>query len=319
MKKAIIAECCQNHNGNLEILKDMVWAAAEAGADYVKIQDINSNELTKRERFEQGIVEAGIKKAIKRPYQPEYERLKKLDLDEKVYSWFIDECKRAGVYPLTTVFTRGNVEQFAKFGWKFIKIASYDCASIPLLRDVKGRFDHIFVSTGATFDYEIEEAAKTLSDTSFSFLHCVTIYPTPLSELHLSRMEFLRCFTPSVGFSDHSLTERDGIKASVVALYLGADVIERHFTILKPWETKDGPVSITPDQLKALSVLAHAKPEIQKDWIDENVGDFSMMIGQKHRELSREELLNRDYYRGRFATHVPGGEVIYNWEDRDLI
>jgi N,N'-diacetyllegionaminate synthase len=122
-----------------------------------------------------------------------------------------------------------------------------------------------------------------------------------------------------VGFSDHSLTERDGIKASVVALYLGADVIERHFTILKPWETKDGPVSITPDQLKALSVLAHAKPEIQKDWIDENVGDFSMMIGQKHRELSREELLNRDYYRGRFATHVPGGEVIYNWEDRDLI
>ena len=63
----VIAECCQNHKGDLSILKDMIWAAAEAGADYVKIQSMLADELTYRERFEEGIYENGVQEAIKRP------------------------------------------------------------------------------------------------------------------------------------------------------------------------------------------------------------------------------------------------------------
>ena len=77
----LIAECCQNHNGSREILKRMVHAAAESGADYAKIQALRSTELSKRERFENGVTDKdGIMRAIKRPYEAERERLAKLDL-----------------------------------------------------------------------------------------------------------------------------------------------------------------------------------------------------------------------------------------------
>jgi len=314
-KKIVIAECCQNHNGDLRILKDMIWSAADADADYVKIQTIFADDLSFRKRFEEGCEEKGVRKSIKRPFKPEYERLKKLELDRDAHRWFIEECGKARVKPLTTVFSRGRVREVAKLGWKDIKIASYDCASFPLLEDVKMDFEHLFISTGATFDRELELAARILAGKSFSFLHCVTVYPTPLSELHLARMEFLRRFTPSVGFSDHTLTKRDGIRASAVALHLGADVVERHFTILNPESTKDGAVSMGPEELKILCNLAHGSPEDLEEWVKANVGEFGEMIGQGTRDLSHEELLNRDYYRGRFATHQPGGKVVYNFDE----
>src|SRR5690606_41030573 len=80
MRPILIAECCQNHNGDMEILKRMIHAAAENGADYVKLQSIRSRELTHRERFDEGVIENGVVKVIKRPYKPELERLSKLDL-----------------------------------------------------------------------------------------------------------------------------------------------------------------------------------------------------------------------------------------------
>jgi N,N'-diacetyllegionaminate synthase len=135
--------------------------------------------------------------------------------------------------------------------------------------------------------------------------------------MHLARFDYLRQFTPSVGFSDHSLVSRDGIKASAVALLLGADVVERHFTVLRPDETRDGPVSINPEQLTELAELSNMSNEDLKDWVDREVGDYSMMIGSARRELSETELLNRDYYRGRFASEV-NGEVIYNWDERSI-
>ena len=89
-----------------------------------------------------------------------------------------------------------------------------------------------------------------LSDVNFSLLHCVTIYPTQLKQFHLSRMQILKKMADSIGFSDHSLVVRDGIRGSLCAIYLGAEIIERHFTVLKADETKDGPVSINKKHLK---------------------------------------------------------------------
>ena len=313
----IIAEFCQNHKGDRQILKDMVWAAAEAGADYAKIQSIRADELTRRDRFEEGHTEDGVVRTIKRPYQPEYDRLKPLDLDEEAHTWFVEECRRAGIRPLTTAFTRAAIPFVATLDWNEIKVASYDCASFPMLRELRQRFRHIYVSTGSMYDREIEEAAQVLAGGEFTLLHCVTIYPTPLDEMHLARMNYLRRFTDSVGFSDHSLVARDGIKASIAAFALGADVVERHFTILPAEATKDGPVSITPALLAELVELSKTPADDLANYVRREIPEANSMIGCEHRELTHSELLNRDYYRGRFASRVKN-EYVYNWEERQL-
>lgn len=313
----IIAECCQNHNGDRAILKDMIWAASDAGADYVKMQSIWADELTKRERFEEGVVEDGIQKAIKRPYGAEYARLKPLELDEDAHHWFIEECTRAGVKPMTTVFARSRVPFLAKFPWRDIKVASYDCASLPLLRDLREQFDHIFVSTGATHDKEIEEAVHVLAGHSYTLFHCVTIYPTPLEVVNLARLSYLKKLAPRVGYSDHSLVARDGIKASIAALYTGAEVIERHFTILPSDKTKDGPISINPAQLQDLVKFGKMEQVELKAYVENQIPEYPLMFGESTRELSTAELLNRDYYRGRFASKI-NEQTIYNWESASL-
>jgi len=309
----IIAELCQNHNGDVNILKDMIWRAADSGASHVKIQTIFSEDLTFRERFEDGVTSNGIMKSIKRPYSPEFERLRKLDLGFDTHALFIDECSSAGVIPLTTVFNRSRLNSIIELGFKEIKIASYDCASFPLINDLKNKFNHIYVSTGATHDSEIETTADILRDQNFSFLHCVTIYPTPVDKLNLNRIDYLRQFTDSVGFSDHTRPSQHGINPDIVALWKDADVIERHFTILDSSQTKDGPVSVNPEQLK--NIVDYSKynhDELSK--LVKNIPNYDKMLGSKTHSLSEEELLNRDYYRGRFASKI-NGKTIYNWEE----
>jgi N,N'-diacetyllegionaminate synthase len=313
--RTVIAELCQNHNGDRAILKEMVWAAAEAGATYAKIQSMLADDLPRRERFETGTREGELQTAIKRPYQAEYDRLKPMDLDDEAHHWFTEQCAKAGIKPLTTIFSRSRVPFVASLGWDAVKVASYDCASLPLLRELKARFGHLYISTGSTYDHEIEATAQFLGDHAFTFLHCVTIYPTPLDEIHLARLEYLRQFTPSVGFSDHSLVARDGLKASVAAMAMGADVVERHFTVLPSDGSRDGPVSINPAQLKELVAFSKMSTAELMDYMGREIPEFEAMIGQQRRELSHTELLNRDYYRGRFASRV-NGEWVYNWEDK---
>lgn len=311
----LIAECCQNHNGNKEILKRMIHEAAAAGADYAKIQTIRSREVAFRERFEQGTVDAkGVQTAIKRPYQPEVDRLSKLDLSLEDEAWFVDECRRAGVASMTTVFTRAGAREVKDVGFTAVKIASYDCKSFPLLHDVKRWWKTIVVSTGATYDEEIARAAEILAGTDLTMLHCVTLYPTPLDELHLRRMDWLRRFAPHVGFSDHTKPADTGLAASKIALALGAECIERHYTVLEPAETRDGPVSITPAQVRELRTFADLPRPERMAQVRKDFPAWEKSLGQATRALSPAELLNRDYYAGRFASKV-GGRDLYNWED----
>ena len=315
MKPIIIAECCQNHNGNLDILKKQIHTAAENGANYVKIQAIRSKELTHRVIFDDGVIDDNGKVlAIKRPYESEKERLKKLDLTLENEAWFVRECNSAGVASMTTAFTISAVREIKDLGYEAIKIASYDCASYPLIREVKKYWNNIFVSTGATYDDEITKTAEILSGSNFHFLHCITLYPTPMEDLHLNRMSFLRRFTNNVGYSDHTNVESTNLYASKIALALGATCIERHFTILEKDETKDGPVSIKPYQLKELSDFAKLSRFDMMSVIKKEYPDWQKTLGSFSRELSDKEKLNRDYFRGRFASIV-SEKYIYNWEE----
>lgn len=319
----IIVEICQNHNGDRVLLANLLHAAKESGADIVKGQIIFSEDLTRRDRFEEGHVEAnGVRKAIKRPYDAEYARLKELDLEEEDYRFFVEEARRIGITPMLTVFSRKRIPFAASLPWgkeRLVKVASYDCGSIPLIRELAEHFDYLVISTGATFNDEVERTAAMLKEKKkgFSFLHCVTQYPNMLEMAHLARMEWLKQFTPTVGYSDHTLVARDGIKAAKVALMLGADYIERHFTILPADKTKDGPVSITPALLRELSSFAKLSKEEQAARVEKEIPGWRMLVGSKDREMTHTEMLNRDYYRGRFSSRVGDGWV-HNWEQRSL-
>jgi sialic acid synthase SpsE len=187
---------------------------------------------------------------------------------------------------------------------------------------LKGKFDEIVVSTGATYDDEIIQAADILSDVDYSFLHCVTLYPTPLNDMHMARMEWLRQFTSSVGYSDHSLVSETKLIASKAALVLGATLIERHFTLLGPAESRDGPVSINQKQLKELVDFSRLNINERLEKLDNESPDWRVVLGERSRGLSNAELLNRDYYRGRFASPrrdtIDGTRMINNWEDVNL-
>jgi len=192
----------------------MIEAAAASGATHGKMQTIYANTVTYRPQFENGVIQNKVVKAIKRPYKDEFNRLLGLEISEKETINFIEICKENGLIPMTTCFTRSHVNDLSELGFKSIKVASYDCSSFPMLRELKHKFDEIVVSTGATYDDEIAHAADILSGVDYSFLHCVTLYPTPLEEMNMARMEWLKGFTTSVGYSDHSLVSETKLIAS---------------------------------------------------------------------------------------------------------
>jgi len=312
----IIAEFCQNHNGRFDILKQMIGEAAEGGATHAKIQTIFADDLSFRPEFEEGGIDNnGHVKVIKRPYRAEYDRLKGLELSYEQHRLFFEECRAAGMEPLTTAFNLTCIPGIRDLGWRSVKVASYDCGSIPLIEALADNFDELIVSTGASYDEEIEDTAKLLNarGTKYTMLHCVTIYPTPLEAMHLNRIAYLRELTPSVGLSDHSLTAKDGVKADLVAIHMGADTIERHFTVLPADQTRDGKVSITKDHLRQMADFVAMDHAAQEAYLAEYVPDRAVMMGQRSRPLSDAEMLNRAYFRGRFCNKVDGRQV-FNWD-----
>jgi N,N'-diacetyllegionaminate synthase len=317
-----IAELCQNHNGDIDNVLRMVDAAAAAGATHVKIQHIYAKNLTYRPEFELGLIQDDVVKSIHRPWEAEYSRLRNLELSDSECEKFVSHSQSVGLIPLTTCFTRGDIPRIKNQGFTSIKVASYDCASFPMLRELCASFDHLYVSTGATLDNEVIYGAEILSKSAkyYSLLHCVTQYPTPINQMHLNRITWLEQFSSEIGFSDHSLLERDGTLASKAAIACGARIVERHFTILDPNETKDGPVSITPQDLKELVAFSKLTTTDQLVLLDAKYPNWKIMLGDSNRELSDDELLNRDYYRGRFATPVRENanrraEMIFNYEE----
>jgi N,N'-diacetyllegionaminate synthase len=308
----IIAELCQNHNGDLGLLKSMVKDAAEAGADYVKIQSMLADDLSKRDRFETG------HNAIKRPYQEEYDRLKTLDLDDDAHYMFIEECLKHNVKPLTTAFNRTRIDFLANLPWpeRSIKISSFDCRSHNMIQElIDAGFEKFFVSTGTTYDSEIEETTSILNDAGveFTLFHCVSIYPSSPDTAHLNRINFLRKLSKSVGFSEHSSYDRDGLKLAIASLSYDVDYIERHFTILPKESTKDGIVSLNKKEMKELSSFCQKDKVDILRYIEKNIPDYELMKGEKERGLSYEEIRNRDYYQGRFLNRQED-KTFFNWE-----
>jgi N,N'-diacetyllegionaminate synthase len=135
-------------------------------------------------------------------------------------------------------------------------------------------------------------------------------------------MKWLQELAHTVGYADQSLVSETGLIASKAALAFGAELIERHFTLLPADETRDGPVSINAEQLRELADFSQLSIKERCSSLDHEYPEWKIVIGKKNRKLSDAELLNRDYYRGRFASpreeSASGMRMVNNWEEVPL-
>jgi N,N'-diacetyllegionaminate synthase len=321
-KVVFISELCQNHNGNFETIKKMAYECAKNGSQIIKLQNIFVKDLSFRTRFEKGYFSGSKTLVIKRPYKEEYKRLKKLEVSYKDLEKFVRYCETLGVKPSITCFNRGSVNPLYNLGFKHIKIASYDCGSYQLIRDIILKFKSLTISTGATFDDEIKKTVNILKGKKikYNLLHCVTIYPTPMKDLNLSRIKYLQDLSKNnAGFSDHTLGHvKNKNLACKLAIFNGAKVLERHMTIKDPTDTRDGKVSIYPDDINEILSFSQLNVSDQKKYISEKYKiNPNSYKGKIKRSLTHQELLNRDYYKGRFTTFLKK-RSIENWDEVDL-
>jgi sialic acid synthase SpsE len=311
----IIAEFCQNHNGDLDILTRMILEAKKNGASHAKIQGIYSSELTFRSEFEAENQKTGT---LLRPYQAEFNRLSKLDLTSEIESYFVQKCNDIGITPMITIFTHKGVDRAIKAGFKSFKIASYDCSSRELINRILPHAEELVISTGATSWDDIELTSNFVSErknrsTKIAFLHARTIYPTPLANMNIGRMLFLRYLGWETGLSDHSRPEVDGLIASKLAIHLGATYIERHFTVLDRAETKDGPVSINPSELEELHSFSKLNPRERYLHLSKVENLPRISFESSTLQIDDQEVINARYYRGRVASfHIE--KQINSWE-----
>lgn len=311
--KLLIAELCQNHNGKSDLLSELALQAASSGATHLKIQGIYASELVYRERFE-----VAGSNALTRPFAPERERLAGLELTEETEYRFVELCHELGVTPMITIFTHSGLDRALQSGFRSFKIASYDCASIPLIQRCAEVADELVISTGGTMWDDVIRTANFLrvapTRANVFMLHAVTKYPTDLKEVNLFRMLALSSLGFPIGFSDHTAPAVTGLVASLAAVSAGAVAIERHFTVLSPEETKDGPVSVSADQLRTIADAMSMQPPERASMLSELLQEYSEVLFTGSLEPSEFERINADYYRGRFASFADGQQVMA-WEE----
>ncbi|MBX7075292.1 MAG: N-acetylneuraminate synthase family protein [Pirellulales bacterium] len=268
----IIAEACANHLGESKLQEEMIWAAAEAGADYIKFQSWTAASNTRGQS----------------------DAMLPFELSDDDHFRLREVAQRARIGFSTTVFDRQRTPFVAKLGLDFIKIASPDCGSSGLLSDVAARFPLVILSTGMSEEAEVRGAAQVVRSggARLALLHCM--YPLVDGAYHLRRMEWLREHASEVGLSDHSAG--DDLRASKLAIALGADWIERHFILSRSQPAKDAAVSIDPAGLKEL-VEAAKDPRPHLALADE----FPELLGDEQPELSGKVTGLREFYCGRWG------------------
>lgn len=244
----IIAEAGVNHNGSMEMAKQLIDAAAIAGVDYVKFQTFKAEKLV-------------TKYAKQAEYQQrnasddsQYAMLKKLELSEAQHEELIAYCMEKGVKFLSTAFDMESVEYLHSLKLGLWKIPSGEITNYPYLKKIAQYDKPVILSTGMCEMEDVRNAVEVLckhglKKEQITVLHCNTEYPTPMQDVNLKAMLQLRDkFGVKVGYSDHT----KGIEVPIAAVALGADVIEKHFTLDRTLPGPDHKASLEPNELKAM-------------------------------------------------------------------
>lgn len=245
MKKVmIIAEAGVNHNGSLELAKKLVLEAKNAGADYVKFQSFKAEKLVSKHASK-----ADYQKITTGNNESQFDMIKKLELSENDHIELIKYCQQVGIGFSSSPFDLEGIGYLASLGVDFFKIPSGEITNLPYLRELT-KFDlPIILSTGMASLEEVANALAVLKGCNVTVLHCNTEYPTPMSDVNLLAMLTIRDnLKVKVGYSDHTL----GIEIPVAAVALGAEVIEKHFTLDKNMTGPDHRASLEPLELKQM-------------------------------------------------------------------
>ena len=275
----IIAEAGVNHNGDIELAKQMIEIAAKAGVDAVKFQSFKSESLVT-----QSAQKANYQKSTTSSDETQFEMLKKLELNVESHQILIDYCKKFNIEFLSSPFDIESIDLLVSLGIQLFKIPSGEINNVPFLRKIAKLNKRLIFSTGMSNLAEIEFALDLLvsngtTKENISILHCNTEYPTPYEDVNLKAMQTIQnAFQVEVGYSDHT----SGIEVPIAAVALGAKIIEKHFTLDKKMEGPDHKASLNPVELKAMV---------------DAIRNVEQAMGSGIKKPSKSELKNKDIAR----------------------
>lgn len=291
----IIAEAGVNHNGDHQRAVDMVYAAKEAGADYVKFQTAVP-ELV----ISSVAPKAEYQKETTGNNESQLEMCRKIHLRLDDYLPLSQLCREVGIGFMSTPFDLVSIDCLASLGMDYWKIPSGEITNLPYLRKIASKGGKVILSTGMSEMPEIEAAMAVLQSggiprKDISLLHCNTQYPTPMRDVNLRAMEQLRSLHPGmVGYSDHTV----GIEVPVAAVAMGASIIEKHFTLDKSLPGPDHRASLDPAELKAMVCAIRN--------IEQAIGNGEKHVSDSERpniEIARKSIIAaRDIQAGELLT-----------------
>lgn len=274
MHTLIIAEAGVNHNGSIDIAKQLVDKAADAGADIIKFQTFKSEKLVSKSAQQAEYQKRNIGA---RSDNSQLSMLKKLELSEQNHVELMAYCKEKNIKFFSTAFDLDSIDYLHSLNLGLWKIPSGEVTNYPFLKRIASFNEKTILSTGMCDLQDVRAAVDALyknglSKENLTLLHCNTEYPTPFEDVNLRAMDALRKeFNVEVGYSDHT----KGIEVPIAAVALGATVIEKHFTLDRNMEGPDHKASLEPDELKAMvSAIRH---------IEQALGDGYKKISNSER------------------------------------
>lgn len=284
----VIAEAGSNHNGKLEQAKKLVDMAADAGVDAIKFQLFKAERIYPKNC---GVVDTPMGKV------DFFKVLKNMELPLNWLEILKEYSEKKELIFLVSSFDEESADALENVGITAHKLGSSELNHIPLLEHLAKKNKPIILSTGLSKLGEIEEAIDTcytVGNRQVILLHCISAYPTPLEDCNLNVIKTLkRAFDVPVGFSDHTL---DPIIAPVTAVAIGADVIEKHFTISKKLEGPDHSFALEPLELKKMvegirkvekieEKVTYVRKLFGKEKTDVVLGTYKKMIAPSEKDI----------------------------------
>lgn len=243
----IIAEAGVNHNGDLSTALKLCKAAKDAGADVVKFQTWKTEALITR-----SVGQAKYQAENTNKEESQFDMLKRLELSYDDFRAVKAYCDEIGICFASTADEPESLDFLIDLGIPFIKIGSGDICNIPFLRYMGSKNLPVILSTGMSTSRQVEISVKALEEggcRDITLLHCTTNYPAPFKDVNLKAMLTLKNeFGFKVGYSDHTL----GSEVAVAAVALGAEVIEKHFTLNRSMPGPDHKASTEPEEFKRM-------------------------------------------------------------------
>jgi len=296
----IIAELSANHNGDINIAIETIKAAKRTGADAIKLQTYTAETMTLDSKKNHFMINQGT------AWDGEY----LFDLYKRAYTpweWhkqLFDVAKEEGLICFSSPFDSTAVDLLEELNCPIYKIASFEITDIPLIEYVASKGKPIIISTGIADISDIELAIETChkaGNTDITILKCTSAYPAAPQDANLSTIEDIKKrFNVKSGLSDHTM----GIEGPVVAVALGATVIEKHFILDRSIGGPDAHFSLDESEFKAMV---------------DAVRIAEKMIGKVDYEMTEKKIKSRNFSRSLFiSSHVKKGDVLTNENVRSV-